>query len=195
LRWEAVGAGRVLEAAEKGGSIRAEELADLAEEALALGVDVLSRLLGKLLEQLALTGAQLGGGLDDPAHQLIPAAAAVEVGNALPPQGLHLPALGAGTDLELEPSIQRGDLHLRPEGGLGEGDGHLAHHVVVLTREDGVLLDVHGDVEVAGGAAALSGLTLSCEADARPGVDAAGDADLQGLLGRVAPGTAAPGAG
>ena len=97
------------------------------------------------------------------------------MGNALPPDADHLPALRAGRDLELVPALEGRNVDLRAQRRLGEGDGDLAEHLGVLAHEDGVLLHVHHHVEVAGGAAVIAGLALADQPHPRAGVDAGGD--------------------
>src|SRR6185503_5871169 len=153
----------------------AEHGLHLVEEALRHRVNVLARERRELLEQLSLSRRQLLRRLDDDAHELVAGAVAVQIRHAAAAQTEHLARLCPGRYLHLEAAVERRDLDLGAERGLGDADRHLAHEVRALAREDRMLLDVEHDVEVTRRPAVIAGLALAAELQPRAGVDAGGD--------------------
>src|SRR5207253_5499300 len=157
------------------GLFGAEHLPHLVEERLGLRVGVLAGDGGELLEQLPLLARQLLGHLDGDANVLVAALETVQGRDPLPLQPEHLPALRPGGDAHLHLAVQRGHLDVRAHRGLGEADRYLADDLGVLADEDGMLLHVHDDVQISGRTAALAGLALAGQLEARAGVDAGRD--------------------
>src|SRR5439155_25603576 len=157
----------------------AEHRLDLVEEALREGMDLFARQPCELLEQLALAGRQLLRRLHDDTHQLVAAPVAVQVRDALALQAEDLPRLGGGRDLHARRALERGHLHLGPEGGLRDADRHLADDVPSLAHEQGMLAHAEQHVEVARGAAVHPRLALAAELQTRAGVDPGGNLDVQ----------------
>src|SRR5437870_2227684 len=157
----------------------AEHRLDLVEEALREGMDLFARQPCELLEQLALAGRQLLRRLHDDTHQLVAAPVAVQVRDALALQAKDLPRLGAGRDLHARRALERGHLHLGPEGGLRDADRHLTDDVPSLAHEQGMLAHAEQHVEVARGAAVHPRLALAAELQTRAGVDPGGNLDVQ----------------
>src|SRR5229473_1668535 len=123
-------------------------------------------------EQLALLAGQLLRHLDGDAHVLVAALVAVQAGDPLALEPEHLPALRSRGDLHLHLAVERRDADLGPQRGLREADRDLADDLGILADEDGVLLHVDHDVQVARRAAPLAGLALARQLEARAGVDA-----------------------
>src|SRR5437762_3475903 len=57
----------------------------------------------------------------------------------------------------------------------GEGDRHVAMQVAAFALENGVLLDVDDDIEIARGTAAHAGFAVAAGAEPRAVLDASGD--------------------
>src|SRR5262249_28921733 len=126
----------------------AEHRFDLLEETLGERMHFLARQVRELLQQRALTGAQLAGRLYDDPDDLVTASVSVELGHPATLQAEDLTGLGAGGDLHLGGATQRRDVDLRTERRLREADRHLAHDVVALPHEERVLVDVEQHVEI-----------------------------------------------
>ena len=151
----------------------AEHLFELVDEALGERmVDVLAVELGEFLEQLALARGQAARRLDDHLDQLVAAPVAVKIDDALALEAQDLARLRAGRNLQLHFAFERRHFDLGAERGLRETDRHFDNHVVVLAHEHLVLLDVDDDVEVALRSAAVAGLALAAQLEARAVVDA-----------------------
>src|SRR5690349_9458098 len=163
----------------------AEVARDLLEETLVAAALLLDRL--ELAQQLLLAFGQLLGHLDEDAHELVAAAGALELGQALVAQAEDLAALRAGRDRHLGPAAQRGDLDLVAQRQLVEGEGQLAEQVGAVALEDAVLVLAHDHVQVAARRALVAGIALLRHAQAQAVLDAGRDLELDlALLGQLA---------
>src|SRR4051812_9099147 len=131
--------------------------------------------LGELLHRGALLVREVLRDLDhEPVVDVAPGGAA-EGGRALAAEALDGPVPGAGRHAQLLRAVQRRHVHLGAAKRLGDGDRHLDLEVVALGLEDGRLVHVRDDIEVAGRTAAQAGLALAGQADARTLLHARGD--------------------
>ena len=97
----------------------------------------------------------------------------------LPRRRKVVPDWVPGGQVVLHLAVDGGDLQLRAQGRLGEGDGLPHTAPMVPSRlEQGVGPDGDADEQVAGGAAVLAGVALAPEGDGLAVVDAGGDGDL-----------------
>src|SRR5690606_20486116 len=119
----------------------------------------------------------------------------LEVRDAPAPQAEDAAGLGALGDDEVLGAVERLELEVGAEGGLGDRQVQLVDEVEALPLEAGVAahLDVH--VEVAVTAAPDAGRAPTGQAQRGPGVDAGGDVDVVRLLDDPAPLAAAGRAG
>ena len=153
----------------------------LIEEAFAFGLAVFADGGFELAEQLLLLARELGRRLDDDGDELVAARLVADVGDTLAAQaegGAGLRALG---DLVADLAVERRDLDGRAERGLREGDGHLAHDIRAVTREDRVLAHRDRHEQIAVRAAVRAGVALVAHAEGLAVVDAGRDLDLDGL--------------
>ena len=151
------------------------------EEAFAFGLAVFADGGFELAEQLLLLARELGRRLDDDGDELVAARLVADVGDALAAQaegGAGLRALG---DLVADLAVERRDLDGCAERGLREGDGHLAHDIRAVTREDRVLAHRDRHEQIAVRAAVRAGVALVAHAEGLAVVDAGRDLDLDGL--------------
>src|ERR1035441_3348679 len=82
-------------------------------------------------------------------HVEVATPAAVHHRHTLMPQPELRAALGSFGNLELVRLIERGHLDLRAQCGLRQVDGNGAVQILSLAVEEGVLLDLEEDVEIA----------------------------------------------
>mmetsp|Transcript_125664 Transcript_125664/g.287878 ORF Transcript_125664/g.287878 Transcript_125664/m.287878 type:complete len:251 (-) Transcript_125664:153-905(-) len=151
------------------------------------GEDAVALLLlqrGQLLHQLLGPAVHLLGDVHLHGHVLVAARLQrVQLGGALAAHAQHRARLRALRHLDVHRAVD--GLHcllLVAQDGVREGDGDLAVHVHALTLEVRVLLDVHEDVEVAGGPALAAGVALPAHAQPVARLHAAGHLHLH-LLG------------
>jgi hypothetical protein len=116
------------------------------------------------------------------AHAVVALAGGAEPRHALAAQAELLARLRARRNLELDRPVERLDLDRGAERRLRKRQLELAPHVGALALEDLVLGDVQDDVEIAPPSAAPPLLALAGQAQARAGVDAGGDLDLERAL-------------
>src|SRR5579863_3624190 len=135
-------------------------------------VDGLAVELGEFLEQLALARRQAARRFDDHLDQLIAAPVAVKIDDALALEPQDFSRLRARRNLELHFALERRHFDLGAHRRLRKADRHLDYHVVVLAHEHLVLLDVDDDVEIALRSAAVAGLALAAQLEARSVIDA-----------------------
>src|SRR5688572_7004271 len=156
-----------------GSELRLEELFDLVEDAAFRGMFPFHR--GELLEEMALLLRERRGDLHNHVHVVITASTAVEKLHAFAPHAEHLIRLRPGRHLQRLLAVDRVDLDLGAERGLGEADGMLGVNVVVAALKLRVF--THGDehVEITGGTAVPSGLTLAGNTQARSVIDPSGN--------------------
>src|SRR5574341_967303 len=126
----------------------------------------------ELPQELLLPGGELGGHFHGHPANLIADAGAAEMGNAPAFELESLARLGTRGDLELLSALERGDLDFRPECRLAEADGDVENHVLALALEQGMLVDRKEDIEVAGGAAGGTQLSLARQPDGISGLHA-----------------------
>ena len=155
-------------------------LLEVALQAFLHGVEgaVLTCLL-EFLQELFLPGVELGGGqhVDEDNHvALLPAA---DDGHALPADAQGGAALDALGDGDGELVIDAGNGNLGAEGRLHEADLGRIDEILALALIDLALLDVEDDEEVAGWTAVEAALALAAHAQARAGVDACRDAQVE----------------
>ena len=72
-----------------------------------------------------------------------------------------MPGLGAGVDRELLVAVERRQLDLGPERGLGDRDRDVGDEIVVDPAIAVVRLHAEVDVEIAAGTAARAGRTAT----------------------------------
>ena len=155
-------------------------LLEFTEELAAFLVIIVSHAFSELLQCIFLLPVQVPGGLNVNGDVLVAPAPAVEDGNALAPQPEHGAGLGALGDGVFHPAVDGGDLQLRAQHRLGEGDGGLAEHGGALPAEDLVGPHHHGNQQVAAGAAVGACVALAPQGDGLAVVDTGGDVHLNG---------------
>src|SRR5262245_28271336 len=166
---------------------------------LRMGLQMDAQILPLQGPQLAQQGADFfvlhlrGDDLD--LDDLIAAPGALERGRAPSLEAQLLPPLGPGGNADHRRSVDGGNLHLGPEGGLREGDGDGAENLVAGAREEGVRIDLDLDVEITRSAAERARRALAGEPDARSGVDAGRDVHADALPARRLASAAASPAG
>src|SRR5262249_20919003 len=124
------------------GGLLGEVVAELLEEVLAPGLDVVVLELGQLAEEFFLAGGQPGGGLDDDLDQFVAAAPAVDIRHAAALELQDLAGLRAAGDGQAVGTVERGDLDLGAQRGLGEADGDAGDQIAAGAFEERVLADV-----------------------------------------------------
>lgn len=82
----------------------------------------------QLFHQLALFGVEALGDGDRHGDVLVAAARGAEIGDALAAEPEGIAVLGTGGDGEFGLAVQGGNLQLRAQHSLGDGDGYLAQH-------------------------------------------------------------------
>ena len=139
------------------------------------------------MQQFLLAGGQVGGGLDEQLDHQVAARAAVQMGHALALDPDGLAGLGprrhgdGGLALAVAGvGHQAGGVDLAAQGRDGHGNRHGDQQVQVVALEQVVRRHRQEDVQVAARAAALTGVALARQADARAVVDAGGDLQVQG---------------
>jgi len=99
--------------------------------------------------------------------------------------------LGALGDGQVVGTIERWDLDLGAEGGLGEADGQLDDKVIALAGEHRVVRDAHDDMEIAPHAVAVGrdircgGFALTRDTHGLPVMHARWNLDREGALARL----------
>src|SRR6478735_2642925 len=121
---------------------------------------------------------------------------AVGLGSALGAHPERATVRGTGRDLQGHRRATEGrHLDVRAERELVEGHGYVDGEVVALAAEQPVRRDLHGDEQVTGGAAVLTGRALAAQPDPLAVLDARGDAGLDRACRQAAPTAVAGGAG
>src|SRR5882757_1203953 len=128
--------------------------------------------LSEFLEQFALARSQAARRFDDDLDELIAASVAVKIDNSLALEAQDLSRLRGRRNLEFHFAVERRNFNLCADRRLRETDRRLDYHVVVLTHEHLVLLDVDDNVEIALRSAAVAGLALAAQLQPRAIVDA-----------------------
>ena len=147
--------------AERPALTSAEEVLQLLEEGLLLGLRVFSKLLRESFDELALLVGEHGRNLHLHLDELIAARRPRTLRDSF---GLHaedVAWLGSRGDAELAPAIEGRDVDLSAKGRLREGDGNLAGDVVANPSEKRVRCDTDRDFEIAGAlvrAGSISGI-------------------------------------
>src|ERR1700733_576320 len=137
-----------------------------------------SQSLAKLFQRAALIAGELRR--DDHAYVDVKvAAAAMGIRKALSLLAENLSGLRAFGNLEFGFALQRGNLDLRAECGLGKADWDRAIEVCAATLEERVLLHFEENIQIACGTAVGSGLALAGHAQASAGIDSGGHANFQ----------------
>lgn len=164
-----------------------KELLEIIEEALFLWVDAVAAELAELAQEFLLAGAEVLRREDFDDNVLVAAAGAAQVRDAASLEAQDLAALRAGGDFHVDGAVERRHLDGAAEGRLDEGDRNLDDDVGALPLEEFMRLDEDIDVEVAVAAAVRARLAMARYAQARALVDALRDRDLDGVrLARLA---------
>src|SRR6187551_10540 len=130
----------------------AEEFAHFVHEALgarAVAVGVLLQRLVELTQELLLAVGEAHRRFHHHLAHEVAGVARANALDALAAKAEHLAGLRFRGHLDLGGAVERRDLDLAAQRCLGEADRHLAMQVVAFALEDGVLLEVDHDVEVA----------------------------------------------
>src|SRR6185312_2681896 len=122
------------------------------------------------------------GSFQDDLNDLIALRSLARVRNAALAQAEFLAVLGAGRNFEQGLAVDRRHFDFGAEAGFPDGDGDLHVDVVAFTAEDRMLLDMSGDVEIAGGGAHGAGVALAGDAQTRAIFGSGGDADFDHLF-------------
>src|SRR5699024_2335027 len=125
---------------------------------------------------------EVPGDLHPDGDVLVPPAAAVEDGDALPPQAEGGARLGARLHFALDLPVQGGDLNLSTHGGLVDRHRLVQVDVTALPAQPGVGHHVDAYDKVPGGAAVAAHVSLASDGDGLAIVDAGGDFDVDLLL-------------
>ena len=112
------------------------------------------------------------GRRDQHVHEQVAAAAAAQVGHAETADPLDVAVLGARPDRQVLRAVERLDLRLGAERGLGDADGQRGVEVVALALEARVAGDREVDEERAARAAPLPGRAALGQPQRRPVLDA-----------------------
>src|SRR4029434_3618715 len=131
-----------------------EESLGAFEEALVQRGIVCAAEGREFLQLLALLVVQAARHFHEKPREEVAPLAAVNVDHPFTAQSEGLSALRPGRYLQTRFSFQGRDRHFAAKRGEGERDWYFAKQVVVLALEDGVLLDVNHDIEIALAAAA-----------------------------------------
>ena len=112
----------------------------------------------QLIDQLLLTISEIHRGLNHNPAQKIPHGPATHRLYPLATHTEQLSGLGPSRYLELYLTIQGWHLQLTPQGRRGKADWHLTVEMIVLPREDLMLLDGYLHIEITRRAAMVPGL-------------------------------------
>ena len=137
---------------------------------------------------------QAFGDLDLDPDQQVALVGAADVGEALAFDAELGAGLGALGDVVLDLAREGGDVDVRAQGGLGEGNGHVQQQGRAVPLEELVGTDGDGHVQVAGGAAVHAGAALAVQDDALAVGDAGGHLDVGRALDALDARAAAGGA-
>lgn len=162
----------------------AEDVFDFVEDGgIAVGGLVFHFERGaELFEELALLAGELSGSENANVIVEIAFAAAAWVGEAFSLDAENGAALRAFGDFELLVAIEAWDLELGAESGLRNAERNRAIEIGAATFKEGVLLDVKNHVEIAGSAAIGSWLAFTGDTEACAGINARGNAQLDGFF-------------
>src|SRR5512137_537662 len=136
---------------------------------------------GELFQQLLLLLGEIGGNLDKDLDDLVPAADALEVSDALALQAEDLAALCPLGDFDGFLAVDGRHFDRGPQGGLGYGNGDLAEDVIAFALEKLVGLHVDEDIEVPAGASEITFLAFAAQSQAGARLNAGGDPEADGL--------------
>lgn len=131
----------------------------------------------QLLEELSLLFAEVLGDDEVGADKNIAAAVAVDVGNSFAANPEASSRLRAGGDVQRLGSFECGNLNVRAERGLGNGDGDAAKQMFFVALENLVLADMDDHVEVSRRASMKPGLSFTDNAQAAIGIHAGRNAN------------------
>src|ERR1017187_888401 len=137
-----------------------EVVFDLVEKPFFGGRVVHRQGLAQLLHQFLLVARQPRGNLHIHMHVEVAPRAAVHHRHTLVPQPELRAALRAFGNLELVRLIERGHLDFRAQRRLRQVDGNGAMQILPLALEEGVLLDLEEDVEIARRSPVRAGLAF-----------------------------------
>src|SRR5690625_611800 len=155
-----------------------------------MAATILPALTLKFLEQFPLPLGELDRHLDRYLDVEVTLGLRPEDRHSLTPQAELRAGLGPFRDCHLgAPTFQGWYLDDAAESGGGHRYRHPAKEVGAFVLEEAMRGDVQDDVEVTGRAAALAGLALAGEANARTVFHACRNVDLKGLLSMHASGT------
>src|SRR5438045_2047141 len=168
-----------------------DDVLELVEKAL---LDLLrfSADAAQLTQRLPLLLGQIGRDHDSDKDQLVAPASGPHMRDATTVDADRLSILGPGRNVDLLGPIHRWDFHRVAQGGLCHAQGQLIDDVGTVSLQHRVRLDLDDDVEVTGGTATRTDLAFTGEANLRPTIDAARDADPHFLFAGA---VAAPAAG
>ena len=123
-------------------AVSIEKVLQIVKEFLDLGGSgALVQAVVQLAQQLFLFLGESCGGLHHHSEPVVATAAGViYLGDTLIPQDELSAGLGAFGDGIGDLSVQSGNLNLRAQSRLGEGNGNLAQHVRIPAAEDGMVL-------------------------------------------------------
>src|SRR5947207_3760667 len=138
--------------------------------------------LTQLLQQLALLRRQLGRRPDMDADMQIAMAALAEARQAFGAQAVRHTGLRSGVDPQRRLAEWCGNLHLRAQCSLREGDAEIVDEVVAVTLEARIFLDVEHRDEIAARPVAGSRDALPSQREVVVVGDAGGHVDLNRLL-------------
>ena len=163
----------------------------------------MTRLVGELLQKLALAGIQLRRNLDEDAdieiaahlHQLRCIEARLERRHALPPQSKYPTGLGSLWNLELDLAVQRRHFDFGAERSLDKGNRDFEMQIGSVALEERMVAHDHHHIEIARLTARDARFALAAHAQARSSFDARRHLDLDILLSLDATGAAATRAG
>ena len=148
----------------------------------------------ELAEEVFLLFGQAFGDLDLDADQQVALVSAADAGEALAFDAELGTGLGALGDVILDLAREGGDVDVRAQGGLGEGNRHVQQQGCAVPLEELVGTDGDGHVQVAGGAAVHAGAALAVQDDALAVGDAGGHLDVGRALDALDARAAAGGA-
>src|SRR5450631_713097 len=160
-----------------------ERGAQLGEDALVGGCDLLASQLGEAAQQIDFFFRESGGDLDVDPDQQVPAASASQRWDPDVFHSEQLPRLGAGRDEHLVVGVEAGDREAGAERGLGHRDLPDVEQIVAVAFEVGMDRDADGDVQVAGDPAAGRRGAATGEAEALTVTDPGGDFDVDAAVG------------
>jgi hypothetical protein len=129
----------------------------------------------QFLQQFFLALAELAGNLHAHFDIEIAFAVTVEDRHTFVADAKGGAGLGTIGNLEQVLAFESGDANLRAHSGLGDGERHGAVQIITFADEEGMLLHVQDNVEIAGGSAEGSSLAAAGKANARAIFHACGD--------------------